>query len=99
MNLAIIGLFSVACFGQPMDGRWCEKPCDSSVVVHGTFNYPAPKTDRPSNKQKHTKPAQQRVTERAPQEPVIELPPPVVTSTVPVQRFWWLPSLWSWDFT
>src|SRR5258706_6867378 len=94
LNLVIIiGLFSVTCFGQPIDGRWCEKPCDSTVV--GTFNYPAPKRDRSLSKQnKHTKQPQQRVTEQVPQQqPIIELPPPVVISTVPAQRFWWLPGL------
>src|SRR5579863_2049995 len=40
MKLAIICLFSVACFGQPVDGKWCEKPCSSAVP--GTFEYPAP---------------------------------------------------------
>jgi hypothetical protein len=40
MKLAIICLFSVACFGQPVDGNWCEKPCSSAVP--GTFEYPAP---------------------------------------------------------
>ena len=93
MNLVIIiGLFSLACFGQPIDGHWCEKPCDAAVL--GTFNYPPPKRARSLNKQnKHTKQPQQRVTEQVPQQPTIELKPPVVISTVPVQRFWWLPGL------
>jgi hypothetical protein len=94
MNLVIIiGLFSVVCFGQPIDGHWCEKPCDSAVA--GKFDYPAPTNrGKPLNKQtKHSKQQQQRVMEQVPQ-PTIELPPPpVVISTVPIQRFWWLPGL------
>ena len=38
--IIIVGLFSVACYGKPIAGRWCGNPCDS--IVEGTLGYPSP---------------------------------------------------------
>ena len=93
MKLLIVGLFPVVCFGQPIDGRWCEKPCDSAIV--GTFGNPVPtnRVSGPLNMQKKRR----RVVEQATQPitaPVVVPSNTTGTGPVTIRRSRsWLPWL------